>query len=57
MYQETLSVKKGYYYVVKLDYVNGKGHRNGISTGLPQKGTSVELRMNLSIAKTFEPLQ
>ena len=57
MVSGTLSIKKGYYYVVLswID-VNGQRHRKWISTGLPQKGNKRRAEDELvRLRSTFEP--
>ena len=57
MVSGTLSVKKGYYYVVlSWTDVNGQRHRKWISTGLPQKGNKRRAEDELvRLRSTFEP--
>lgn len=57
MVSGTLSIKKGYYYVVlSWTDVNGQRHRKWISTGLPQKGNKRRAEDELvRLRSTFEP--
>lgn len=57
MVSGTLSLKKGYYYVVlSWTDVNGQRHRKWISTGLPQKGNKRRAEDELvRLRSTFEP--
>lgn len=57
MVSGSLTIKKGYYYVV-LTWVDGKEerHRKWIATGLPQKGNKRKAMEELTRLKnTFEP--
>jgi integrase len=57
MVSGSLSIKKGYYYVV-LGWtdVNGKRHQKWVATGLPQKGNKRRAEAELSkLRSTFEP--